>query len=159
MQECRSQPCFHWCFLILKQPPLSSLEMPSLLSEKLVSVSFRTGARQDRDSHQRVWDSNLHIIRLYQDIQAGRLTAPVAKAFLTEEGERLRTGGEDHFCGVRERFNTSPSSLDIPFLNRSCFNGVVRVNRSGTRSAAAQSELEQMAFFEKPSRQFGSQET
>ena len=42
-------------------------------------------------------DSNVHIIRLYQDIQAGRLTAPMAKAFLTEEGEKLRTRGEDHF--------------------------------------------------------------
>jgi DNA adenine methylase len=56
-------------------------------------------------------DSNVHIIRLYQDIQAGHLTAPMAKAFLTEEGEKLRTRGEDYFYEVRERFNTSPSSL------------------------------------------------
>jgi DNA adenine methylase len=76
-------------------------------------------------------DSNVHIIRLYQDIQAGRLTAPMAKAFLTEEGEKLRTCGEDYFYEVRERFNTSPSSLDFLFLNRSCFNGVMRFNRSG----------------------------
>ncbi len=76
-------------------------------------------------------DSNVHIIRLYQDLQAGRLTAQLAKAFLTEEGEKLRTRGEDHFYAVRERFNGSPSSLDFLFLNRSCFNGVMRFNRSG----------------------------
>jgi DNA adenine methylase len=76
-------------------------------------------------------DSNVHIIRLYQDIQAGRLTAPVVKAFLTEEGENLRTRDEDYYYEVRERFNASPSSLDFLFLNRSCFNGVVRFNRSG----------------------------
>ena len=76
-------------------------------------------------------DSNVHIIRLYQDIQAGRLTAPAVKAFLTEEGEKLRGQGEDHYYEVRERFNARPSSLDFLFLNRSCFNGVVRFNRSG----------------------------
>ncbi len=76
-------------------------------------------------------DSNVHIIRLYQDIQAGRLTAPAAKASLTEEGDKLHTRGEDYFYEVRERFNTSPSSLDFLFLNRSCFNGVMRFNRSG----------------------------
>ena len=76
-------------------------------------------------------DSNVHIIRLYQDIQSGRLTAPLAKAFLTEEGEKVRTRGEDYFYEVRERFNASPSALDFLFLNRSCFNGVMRFNRSG----------------------------
>ncbi len=76
-------------------------------------------------------DSNVHIIRLYQDIQAGRLTAPRVKAFLTEEGAKLRTRGEDHFYEVRERFNDRCSSLDFLFLNRSCFNGVMRFNRSG----------------------------
>jgi DNA adenine methylase len=76
-------------------------------------------------------DSNVHIIRLYQDIQAGRLTAPVARAFLTEAGEKLLSQGEDYYYAVRDRFNASPSSLDFLFLNRSCFNGVMRFNRSG----------------------------
>ena len=35
-------------------------------------------------------DSNVHIIRLYQEIQNGSLTSGKAKAFLTEEGEKLR---------------------------------------------------------------------
>lgn len=76
-------------------------------------------------------DSNIHIIRFYQDIQAGRLTAADVKGFLTQEGETLRSRGEDHFYTVRERFNNSPTSLDFLFLNRSCFNGVMRFNRSG----------------------------
>src|SRR5438552_471692 len=42
-------------------------------------------------------DSNIHIIRLYQEIQAGRLTPALAKLFLTEEGEKLRAGGESYF--------------------------------------------------------------
>lgn len=76
-------------------------------------------------------DSNVHIIRLYQEIQQGKLTPAVVKAFLTDEGEKLRTTGEDYYYTVRERFNNSPSSLDFLFLNRSCFNGVMRFNRYG----------------------------
>ena len=76
-------------------------------------------------------DSNLHIIRLYQEIQRGRLTPAVAKAFLIEEGDKLRTQGEPYYYAVRERFNARPTSLDFLFLNRSCFNGVMRFNRHG----------------------------
>src|SRR2546425_6921103 len=50
-------------------------------------------------------DSNVHIIRLYQDIQRGSLTPPVAKVFLNEEGDKLRTVGESYYYAVRERFN------------------------------------------------------
>jgi DNA adenine methylase len=76
-------------------------------------------------------DSNIHIIRLYQAIQSGRLTVATAKSFLVEEGDKLRKEGEPYYYKVRERFNTCPTSLDFLFLNRSCFNGVMRFNRSG----------------------------
>lgn len=76
-------------------------------------------------------DSNAHIIRFYQEIQNGTLTPPKAKGFLTEEGEKLRTKGEPYYYAVRERFNAEPTSLDFLFLNRSCFNGVMRFNRHG----------------------------
>jgi|ERR1700677_1247565 len=76
-------------------------------------------------------DSNIHIIRLYQEIQSGNLTAAMAKSFLAEEGDKLRTQGEPYYYRIRERFNACPTSLDFLFLNRSCFNGVMRFNRSG----------------------------
>jgi DNA adenine methylase len=76
-------------------------------------------------------DSNIHIVRLYQEIQGGALTAGVAKSFLVDEGEKLRAQGESYYYTVRERFNANPTSLDFLFLNRSCFNGVMRFNRSG----------------------------
>lgn len=76
-------------------------------------------------------DSNIHIIRLYQNIQQRKLTPAIAKAFLVEEGEQLSMKGEAHYYEVRDRFNTRPSSLDFLFLNRSCFNGVMRFNRQG----------------------------
>jgi DNA adenine methylase len=76
-------------------------------------------------------DSNVHIIRLYQDVQSGRLTPGMAREFLAKEGERLSAGGEEYYYTVRERFNRQPCSLDFLFLNRSCFNGVMRFNRKG----------------------------
>jgi DNA adenine methylase len=76
-------------------------------------------------------DSNIHIIRLYQEIQRGTLTPAAAKSFLNEEGDKLRREGEPYYYKVRERFNAEPTSLDFLFLNRSCFNGVMRFNRSG----------------------------
>lgn len=76
-------------------------------------------------------DTNVHIIRLYQEIQNGTLTPGMAKSFLVEEGNKLRTDGEPYYYTVRERFNAQPSALDFLFLNRSCFNGVMRFNRHG----------------------------
>lgn len=76
-------------------------------------------------------DTNIHIIRFYQDIQAKRLDALRVREYLNEHGEKLRAEGEDYFYEVRERFNVAPNSLDFLFLNRSCFNGVMRFNRSG----------------------------
>jgi DNA adenine methylase len=76
-------------------------------------------------------DTNVHIIRLYQDIKLGRLTDHTARTFLITEGEHLHAKGEEYYYKVRERFNNQPTSLDFLFLNRSCFNGVIRFNRKG----------------------------
>lgn len=81
--------------------------------------------------HALLCDSNAHIIHLYQDIKSKRITPSLTRAYLTEEGEHLKSRGEEHYYHVRNRFNESPSSLDFLFLNRSCFNGVIRFNRNG----------------------------
>ncbi|MGA7192042.1 MAG: Dam family site-specific DNA-(adenine-N6)-methyltransferase, partial [Anaerolineales bacterium] len=41
------------------------------------------------------------------------------------------SNGERHYYFVRDRFNENPNSLDFLFLNRSCFNGVMRFNKAG----------------------------
>lgn len=76
-------------------------------------------------------DTNVHIIRLYQDIQNGVVTPASVGDFLTMEGAKLMSGGQDYYYEVRARFNESGSSFDFLFLNRSCFNGVMRFNRKG----------------------------
>src|SRR5205823_9036717 len=76
-------------------------------------------------------DSNIHIIQFYRDVQSRRLTAGLIREFLHNEGQKLRRDGEAYYYKVRERFNSEPNSLDFLFLNRSCFNGVMRFNRYG----------------------------
>jgi DNA adenine methylase len=76
-------------------------------------------------------DSNVHMIRLYREIQNGSITPNLVKSFLTEEGGKLRKEGGAFYYEVRDRFNANPTSLDFIFLNRSCFNGVMRFNRAG----------------------------
>lgn len=76
-------------------------------------------------------DSNQHIIHFYQAIQRGDLTRDRVKEFLMDAGDRLRLQGESYYYEVRSRFNADPTSLDFLFLNRACFNGLMRFNRSG----------------------------
>ena len=76
-------------------------------------------------------DTNEHIIRLYSNIQRGLLTAEKTKTYLDREAEWLRREGAEHYYRVRARFNEYHEPLDFLFLNRSCFNGLVRFNGKG----------------------------
>lgn len=76
-------------------------------------------------------DTNPHIISLYQNIQNRKITAALVREFLTTEGEKLKALGESYYYEVRARFNESQTPLDFLFLNRSCFNGIIRFNRKG----------------------------
>lgn len=76
-------------------------------------------------------DSCAALINFYRAIQDGRVTAARAQSFLQFEGEQLRTDGAAHYYRIRERFNDLGDPLDFLFLNRACFNGLVRFNRRG----------------------------
>ena len=76
-------------------------------------------------------DSNPHLIDFYQAIQDGKITAEKARRFLTLEGEKLQETEGEHYYHVRDRFNSKGNPLDFLFLSRSCFNGMMRFNRSG----------------------------
>ena len=76
-------------------------------------------------------DNNIHIIKFYKDIQEGKITPAKVEEFLQHEGTILKEVGEGHYYYIRERFNNNPNSLDFIFLNRACFNGVMRFNKKG----------------------------
>ena len=76
-------------------------------------------------------DVNPHIVNFYNAIKNRKITAGTAREFLEKEGALLQKKGEDHYYAVRERFNKDGNSFDMLFLNRACFNGVMRFNKKG----------------------------
>ena len=76
-------------------------------------------------------DTNVHVIRFYNDIASGLVTPSSVRGFLEKEGRILSQVGEAYYYEVRSRFNSHPTSHDFLFLNRCDFNGVIRFNSKG----------------------------
>ncbi|MFZ8848578.1 MAG: DNA adenine methylase [Minisyncoccia bacterium] len=76
-------------------------------------------------------DKNPHIINFYNAIKTKEITSKKVELFLKSEGEKLLRKGEEYYYEVRDRFNKYQDPLDFLFLNRSCFNGVIRFNSKG----------------------------
>jgi len=76
-------------------------------------------------------DKNPHIINFYNAIKRKEITSQKVEIFLKIEGENLLKKGEDYYYEVRDRFNKYQDPLDFLFLNRSCFNGIIRFNSKG----------------------------
>ena len=76
-------------------------------------------------------DANEHIIRFYRAIQTGEMTPYELRCFLEREGHSLKAKGQVHYYELRERFNAHHSPFDFLFLNRACFNGMMRFNAQG----------------------------
>ena len=75
-------------------------------------------------------DLNPHIINFYNKLQKKDITSSIVGEFLREQGALLKKKGEEHYYLVRERFNREHNPLDFLFINRSCFNGMIRFNKS-----------------------------
>lgn len=76
-------------------------------------------------------DNNPHLIAFYSALKSGDITEISVREHLIQEGSLLKKEGESYYYLVRERFNRTHSPLDFLFLNRSCFNGVMRFNSKG----------------------------
>lgn len=79
-------------------------------------------------------DTNPHVIRFYQQIKDGTIRPSLVRDYLEREGQALRVAenaGYAHFTEVKDRFNTEHDSLDLLFLSRAGFNGMMRFNRKG----------------------------
>ena len=76
-------------------------------------------------------DTNQHIIAFYRSIQNGAIDRSIVCNFLHDQGDRLLSQGATYYYEVRDRFNQTASPLDFLFLNRACFNGLMRFNSKG----------------------------
>lgn len=74
-------------------------------------------------------DSNPHIINIYKSIYDKKITSLIVRDYLEKEWSNLLNKGEEYYYDVRKRFNEKWNSLDYLFLNRSCFNWMMRFNR------------------------------
>ena len=75
-------------------------------------------------------DTNPHIINFYNNIKQKNIDSYIVRNFLESEGDKLEKGDDEYYYEVRERFNKNHYSLDFLFLNRSCFNGMIRFNKN-----------------------------
>ncbi|MCI2047376.1 MAG: Dam family site-specific DNA-(adenine-N6)-methyltransferase [Faecalibacterium sp.] len=75
-------------------------------------------------------DINPHIIHFYNAIKSKKIDSYLVREFLEEQGAKLSEKDAKYYYEVRERFNQSHEPLDFLFLNRSCFNGMIRFNKS-----------------------------
>ena len=76
-------------------------------------------------------DANPHLIAFYGALERGEISAARVRDYLTNEGARLANGGAGRYYEVRDRFNANGAPLDFLFLNRACFNGLMRFNAKG----------------------------
>ncbi|MBQ7192917.1 MAG: Dam family site-specific DNA-(adenine-N6)-methyltransferase [Synergistaceae bacterium] len=74
-------------------------------------------------------DINPHIVNFYNAVKSGSASSDIVRAFLYDNGKILAENGEEYYYAVRERFNDNHNPLDFLFLNRTCFNGMIRFNR------------------------------
>lgn len=74
-------------------------------------------------------DTNPYVVELYKAIQSKQITSVMVREFLEYEGAILSEKDDEHYYYIRDRFNEKHNPLDFLFLNRSCFNGMIRFNR------------------------------
>lgn len=75
-------------------------------------------------------DTNPYVIELYNEIKSGKITSCMVREYLEREGKLLEQKDDEHYYFVRDRFNEEHNPLDFLFLNRSCFNGMIRFNKN-----------------------------
>jgi len=75
-------------------------------------------------------DINPHIVNFYNRLKNKTLTSKQVLQYLNEQGVILATKGEEFYYYIRDKFNKERDPLDFLFLNRSCFNGLIRFNKN-----------------------------
>ncbi|QZX49294.1 Dam family site-specific DNA-(adenine-N6)-methyltransferase [Mycoplasma sp. E35C] len=76
-------------------------------------------------------DINPHIISFFNDLKNKKINSEMIRTYLTNEGKKLKEIGSEYWYQKRKEFNKKPNSLAFLFLNRSCFNGILRFNSKG----------------------------
>ena len=76
-------------------------------------------------------DTNPHLIDFYNAIKNDKVNSIIVRDYLEFEGNNLKNKGDEYYYYIRQRFNEEHNPLDFLFINRSCFNGMIRFNSKG----------------------------
>ena len=76
-------------------------------------------------------DSDPCIIKFYNDVKNSIVTPDSVKNYLIEAAGIESKQVEPNYYEIRKRFNQKQDSHDLLYLNRMCFNGVMRFNKHG----------------------------
>lgn len=76
-------------------------------------------------------DANPHLVGFYSLINSREFNPEDIRSFLSYEGAKLNNSGAEYYYYIRERFILHKHPLDFLFINRSCFNGMIRFNKKG----------------------------
>lgn len=79
-------------------------------------------------------DNNPYIIDFYKQLQNKTIAPAIVRQFLTTEGQKLvqtPANQDSYYYAVRKRFNQYHNPLDFLFLQRSNFNGMIRIGKNG----------------------------
>ncbi len=83
-----------------------------------------------------VTDINPYIIDFYKNIQAEKLILSELKKFMIKHALKMKRLGKPYYYEFRDKFNSSPSSKLLLFLNLSCFRHSLRFNSEGKLTSA-----------------------
>lgn len=113
--------------------PAIAEHVPSHLNGRWIEPFMGTGVVGFNLANKQalMCDSNPHLIHFYQSLADGHITALRVRQYLKTAGQALLEEGESYYYAVRARFNKTHDPLDFLFLNRACFNGMIRFNRKG----------------------------
>lgn len=76
-------------------------------------------------------DRNPNLIDFYNAIKNKKIDKESVRAYLELESEKLKKLDVVHYNKIRKRYNDKKNPLDFLFINRSCFNGLMRFNKKG----------------------------
>jgi DNA adenine methylase len=74
-------------------------------------------------------DTNPYIIDFYDSVKSGFIDPVYLDEYLHDSARMLERWEDECYYEVRDRFNDTHDPYDFLFLNRTCFNGLMRFNK------------------------------
>ena len=95
------------------------------------AVFFYIAQKYNKIERFYLFDINQDLVNCYNAIKSDVDSLIDELRFLETEFLRKRSGRKDFYYEIRDQFNADRSPAKLIFLNKTCYNGLYRVNRKG----------------------------